>query len=168
MHVMMNNELDVVGLNASENGRSCGMHLVCGQQVVAGMTVRFRWVPVVVEGRDEMGIAVHVVKEDGGDGCRVGFLKRHMKVKHAQLEGVTAAVVRVLSTEKNATPVKEERAFVHHNLGSCKVICTSPWNGVNTLEKKRPADSGVVLSDKKKMPSKQMKGSIKIKEDKNS
>lgn len=167
MNVMMNNELDVVGLNASENGRCCGMHAVCGQQVVAGMTACFRWVPVVVEGRDEMGIAVHVVKEDGSDGCRIGFLKRHMKVKHAQLEGVTAAVVRVLSTEKNVTPVKEERAFVHHNKGSCKVICTSPWNKIKMEDKKRLADCGVVLSPKKMKNNKPFIDSCKFKDVKN-
>ena len=70
-------------------------------------------------------------------------------MKHAQLEGVTAAVVCMLSTEKNVTPVKEERAFVHHNKGSCKVICTSHWNKIKMEDKKRPADCGVVLSPKK-------------------
>ena len=54
MNVMMNNELDFVRLNASENGCCCGMHAVCGQQVVARMAACFCWVQVVVEGRDEM------------------------------------------------------------------------------------------------------------------
>ena len=40
-----------------------------------------------------MGIAVHRVLENGEDGCGIEFLKRHIKVKHALLEGVTARVV---------------------------------------------------------------------------
>ena len=36
MNVMMNNELDIFGLNASEDGRCCGMHAVCGQQPAGG------------------------------------------------------------------------------------------------------------------------------------
>ena len=53
----------------------------------------FQWVPVTVDGKREMGIAAHLVLVNGKDGCRVGFLKHHMKVKHAPLDGVTAHVV---------------------------------------------------------------------------
>ena len=119
-----------------------------------------------VEGRDEMDIVMHVIKEDRNDGYRIGFRKRHMKVKHAQLEGVTATVVRVLSTEQNVIPVKEEHAFVHHNKGSCKVICTSPWNKIKMEDKKRPVDCGVVLSPPKKKNNKPIINSCKFGHDK--
>jgi hypothetical protein len=86
-------ELDVVGLLASENGWQCHLHAVCGQEIVKGVLVRFQWVPVTVDGRQEMEIAVHHVLENGEDGCRVGFHKHQMKVKHALFAGVTARVV---------------------------------------------------------------------------
>ncbi len=98
-------ELDVVGLMASNNGRCCEHHPVCGQEVVEGMLLRFRWVPVEVDGRNEMGIAAHIALETGQDGCRVGFLKRHMKPKHKQLEGVTAHFICFLTTNSTSTPM---------------------------------------------------------------
>ena len=70
------------------------------------------------------GIAAHIVLEDGQDGCLVGLLKRQMKAKHKQLEGVTAHVICVLTTNSTSTPMACDRAFVHHNKGSCKVVCT--------------------------------------------
>ena len=91
---------------------------------------------------------MHVL-ETGQDGCRVGFLKRHMKTKHKQLEGVTARVICVLTTDSTSTPMACDRAFTHHNKGSCKVVCTAKWNEVEGGENKRPIDSGVLF-----MPSK--------------
>ena len=123
-------KLDVVGLLASENGRQCLLHAVCGQEVVEGVLVCFKWVSLTVDGKQEMGIAVHLGLESGKDGCHVVFLKRHMKVKHALLEGLTARVGWVLTIHNEVTPVKSERAFLHHNKGSCKVVCTSEWNQV--------------------------------------
>jgi hypothetical protein len=135
---------------ASNNGRCCEHHPVCGQEVVEGMLLRFRWVPVEVDGRNEMGIAAHIALETGQDGCRVGFLKRHMKPKHKQLEGVTARVICVLTTDSTSTPMACDRAFTHHNKGSCKVVCTAKWNEVEGGENKRPIDSGVLLMPRKR------------------
>jgi len=142
-------ELDVSGLLASENGQQCRLHEVCGQAVVEGVLVCW-WAPVTVDGKQEMGIAVHLVLENGKDGCCIGFLKHHMKVKHALLEGVTARVVRVLTTDSEAMPVQSEHAFVHHNKGSCKVVCTTEWNEVKSEDRKRPIDSGVLLIPRNK------------------
>ena len=79
------------------------------------MLLRFRWVPVEVDGRNEMGIATHIALETGQDGCPVEFLKRHMKTKHKQLEGVTARVICVLTTDSTSTPMVCDQAFMHHN-----------------------------------------------------
>ncbi len=73
-----------------------------------------------------------------------------MKAKHKQLEAVTARVIRVLTTDSNSTPNTADRAFVHHNKGSCKVVCTTKWNNVERQENKRPVDSGVLLMPKKR------------------
>ena len=54
-------ELDVIGLLASENGWQCHLHEVCGHEVVEGVLVCFQWVLVTVDGKQEMGIAVHLV-----------------------------------------------------------------------------------------------------------
>jgi hypothetical protein len=62
-------EFDVVGLMASNNGRCSELHPVCGQEVIGVMLVCFCWVSVKVDGRNEMGIAVHIVLETGQDGC---------------------------------------------------------------------------------------------------
>jgi hypothetical protein len=76
---------------------------VCSQEVIEGMLLRFCWVPVEVDGRNEMGIAAHISLETGQDGCRVRFLTCHMNTKHKQLEGVTACVICVLTTDTDST-----------------------------------------------------------------
>ena len=53
----------------------------------------FRWVPMTVDGKQEMGFGVHLVLEAGEDGCHFRFLQHHMKVKHALLEGITQLVL---------------------------------------------------------------------------
>ena len=54
-------------------------------------------------------------------------------------------------TDNVAMPVKSEHAFVHHNKGSCKVVCTTEWNKVKNEDRKRPIDSGVLLMSRNKM-----------------
>ena len=74
--------IDIVGINASSNGRSCEEHKVCGSVLKLDSLVRFREVQITRQ-RGETASAVYWVT-DGVDRCCVGFLPRHMvKYKEA-------------------------------------------------------------------------------------
>ena len=80
--------LEIVGLESNTQGRSCDQHSCCGSLVTEDTVLRLRKVQVIVDGKEERAIAAYHVS-DGVDGCRVGFLKRHL-VKHWKMyEGVT-------------------------------------------------------------------------------
>ena len=75
--------IDIVGINASSNGRSCEEHKVCGSVLKMDSLVRFREVQIIVKDKEETTLAVYWVT-DGVDHCCVGFLPRHMvKYKEA-------------------------------------------------------------------------------------
>jgi hypothetical protein len=71
---------DILGLKASNNGRSCSQHMPCGSHLAAGDFVVFRATTVLDELTDEPEPAIKVVRllEDGTEGCTVGFLSRHI------------------------------------------------------------------------------------------
>ena len=109
--------VDIVGLHASSNGRSCEAHPVCGSVLKHDSLVRFRLVQVTVEGREEPAIAVYWVT-DGLDRCRVGFLPRYL-IKHSSYyEGKLAQVVEFLDESEE----KEQRAKSRRDKGVCRAV----------------------------------------------
>lgn len=66
--------VDVVGINASDKGRSCEKHGACGQVLALDVFVRFGSVQIEVSGgKEEAVIAIHHVS-GRIDTCHVGFL----------------------------------------------------------------------------------------------
>ena len=139
-------QIDVVGLDKANNGRSCDRHSCCGQSLQVGMIVSFSSVTVSINGRDELAIAVHRVN----DGCRIGFLKKFMVRRSSIFEGVQARVIRILTADTSSTPEVLDRAFHHHNYGSAKVVCITPKNKPVPKERKRPEECGVLMVQKKR------------------
>ena len=77
-------KVDIVGLEASNNGRSCENHEVCGCVVAPDVVVRFKVVQLAHAVVDEANpsveapsIAVYHVT-GGVDTCRIGFLRIHL------------------------------------------------------------------------------------------
>ena len=67
--------IDIVGIAASDKGRSCDVHPICGSQLIAGETVvRIREVKISINGKETaLAVYTHSLKNDA-DGCCVGFL----------------------------------------------------------------------------------------------
>ena len=66
-------DLEIVGLYACSNGRSCSRHETCGQHVKVGNVLRLVKCVVTIKGRAEE--AVKLVKiQDGCDSCTVAFV----------------------------------------------------------------------------------------------
>ncbi len=109
--------VEVVGMERSNQGRSCEEHLNCGEVMAEDVVVHLRKVQILVEGKDETAIAAILIN-DGIDCCHVGFLPRHM-VKHmARYNDTVTQCTRVFSGDADACNTAECRAF-HKNSGCC-------------------------------------------------
>ena len=62
--------VDIVGINASDKGRSCEEHASCGSVFRVDTLVQFRLVQIWCNGQEETALAVYWVM-DGIDRCRV-------------------------------------------------------------------------------------------------
>lgn len=66
---------DVVGLEKTENGRSCDVHEVCGSSVIVGDVLTLLPCEVIVNQKRERALAVY--KTTIGSSCRVGFIPKY-------------------------------------------------------------------------------------------
>lgn len=108
--------VDVVGIAASDQGRSCEVHEACGSVLTADMLVRFRCVQIEVNGKEET--ALSVVRVSGAvDTCRVGFLRRHLLRYKDEYDGRLAQVIEVFSPESESPT---DRAKHSRNVGCCR------------------------------------------------
>ena len=116
--------VDIVGIHASNNGRSCKNHLVCGCVVVPDVVVRFKVVqlglePVPVNPRvEETAIAVYHVT-GGIDTCRVGFLRRHLLKYKDEYDGRLAQVTEVFNAQSESPSDREKH---HRNKGCARAV----------------------------------------------
>ena len=116
--------VDIVGINASDHGRSCENHEVCGSVLKDDVVVRIRAVQLarkVDEANPDPEVtALAVYHVTGGvDNCRVGFLRRHLLKYKDEYDGRLAQVVDVFS-EHSESP--SDRAKHHRNCGACRAV----------------------------------------------
>jgi hypothetical protein len=117
--------VDIVGINASDQGRSCEQHEVCGSLLAPDIVVRFRTVQlprsVVNEANPEpetTAIAAYHVT-GGIDSCCVGFLRRHLLKYKDEYDGRLAQVIEVFGEESESP---SDRAKHHRNKGCCRAV----------------------------------------------
>ena len=130
--------VDIVGISAKDQGRSCECHRKCGEVLKLDVVVRFRRVQVVVAGKEETAIAVYWVNE-GIDRCRVGFLPRHMTMRADRYDGVLAQIIGVYgsATEDESKYVREK---AHKNKGFAEAAIISKLNERVGVGKKRASN----------------------------
>ena len=101
---------DIVGLERSDNGRSCEAHDVCGLHVVVNDVVILKKTVVTVNGRSEAAVAVHRVT-NGSLHCRIGFIAR------SQLSSVAdGSLLKIVEFYKDSD-LRQDRARSHRNAG---------------------------------------------------
>ena len=115
--------VDIVGINASDRGRSCDVHATCGTQLVAGKqgtVLRIREVTISRNAKDETALALYVHSlEDGIDGCRVGFLRQHL-LKHKELYVNKCVQVSKIYSEHSDCPSDRQKHYRNH--GCCRAV----------------------------------------------
>lgn len=110
--------VDIVGINASNNGRSCEKHNTCGVVLVPDVVVRIRAVQLEKEGKEVEETALAVYHVSGGvDACRVGFLRRHLLKYKDEYDGRLAQVIEVFDG-KSESPSDREKHY--RNKGCCR------------------------------------------------
>ena len=72
----------ILGLMASNNGRSCSHHCCCGSTVKVGSVVFFKWCTVLDKVLQELENTIQVTMDcdlhPEGQRCRVGYLLRQI------------------------------------------------------------------------------------------
>ena len=139
--------IDIVGLEASNHGRSCENHKVCGIVVVPDVVVRIREVQLE-RTNDPTGAvetdALAVYHVSGGvDCCRVGFLRRHLLRYKEEYDGVLAQVVDVFS-DKSESPT--DRAKYRRNRGCARAVLIEAEYRESPMKKQKTDDTQTNLS----------------------
>jgi hypothetical protein len=94
---------EIVGLESSTNGRSCGSHECCGKHLCVRDLVRFRLVILEGDGDGQDTEAMKVIKiKDVTESCHVRFLQRYI-VNGARKEELTNAHGQVILLYKDST-----------------------------------------------------------------
>ena len=126
--------IDIVGIKASDRGRSCEEHACCGDVLEPDSLVRIRADQIVVCGKEETALAVYWVT-DGEDRCRVGFLRRHMVKHKKKYNGRVAQIVEIFSN-KSESP--SDRQKFHRSKGCCRAVLLDLADDDVSPVKKRP------------------------------
>jgi hypothetical protein len=111
--------LEIVGLHASSNGRSCSVHTCCGDFLKVGDLLRLQKCVVTIEGQINDAIkCVRII--DGTDSCTAAFVPRSM-VKNVKIETKLDTFVQVLELYDDSENTHKRRKS-HQNKGMAGCI----------------------------------------------
>lgn len=128
--------VDIVGIQASDRGRSCEKHACCGCVLAPDVVVRFRTIEIMVNGKEETAIGAYHVS-GGVDLCLTGFLRRHLLRYKDEYDGRIAQVVDVFN-DKSESP--SDRAKVHRSMGCCRAVLIEAEYRESPRKKQRQED----------------------------
>ena len=123
--------IEIVGITACDQGRSCEEHPYCGEVIDEDVVVRLRRVQVIMPskdggpGKEVTAVAVYWVT-DGIDRCRVGFLPAHMVKYATRYDGVLAQVTETFCPVADGDKAVREK--YHRNKGFCRAVIISALN----------------------------------------
>ena len=109
----MSRDGEIVGLKASNNGRSCESHECCGENLSADDLICFRFCVLDFEDGPEEAIKAVRIR-DGTESCVVGFLPRNIvKSRKAKFIDKFAQVIELYEYSENRTKIGKS----NRNLG---------------------------------------------------
>ena len=117
--------LEIVGLHASNNGRSCSVHSCCGEYVKVGDLLRL--VNCVVTMKGELQEAIKCVRiVDGTDSCTTAFVPRSM-VKTLNIDSELGCFVQVLELyDCSESAHKRKKSHCNKGMAACIFIASIP------------------------------------------
>jgi hypothetical protein len=112
-------DLEIVGLYANNNGRSCTIHTMCGDHVKVGDVLRLVKTVVTINGHLEDAIKLIKII-DGADACTVAFIPRLQVRLPIVLRNINHfCVVKELYSQSTNS---YKRQKLHRNLGMAGVV----------------------------------------------
>ena len=123
---MEDRDLEIVGLHASSNGRSCSVHTCCGDHVVVGDLIRLVKCLVSING-GEVEESIKCVRIfQGTDTCTIGFIPRSVansdKVK-AEL-GCFMQVIELY--DDSSSNYKRRKSDFNKGMAACILLSSIP------------------------------------------
>ncbi|KAL7575384.1 hypothetical protein ACA910_007294 [Epithemia clementina (nom. ined.)] len=147
--------VDIVGIHASDNGRSCESHSICGSALAPDVVVRLRTVQVETPNKqdpEEPAIAVYHVT-GGIDGCRVGFLRQHLLRCRDEYDGRLSQITEIFSKNSESP---SDRAKHHCNKGCCcAVLIEVEYRDISSPPEKKPKTQTATEEDNEQENTKQ-------------
>ncbi len=115
----MSDTVLIVGIEKSNNGRSCELHKTCGETCVGGMIIEFKKCQVRVAGRQETAMSA-VVSQKGFRPCIIGFLRKKDDYMWENVDKKKAIITMLLVESASDT----DRCVSYKNSGAaiCKLL----------------------------------------------
>jgi hypothetical protein len=105
--------VEILGLEASNNNRSCVDHRVCGIMVKKGSVLLTKPVVILNENNQNEYAIAAIMMNDGVESCTVGYIGREFHFFREQYENRLIQVVECLQDSANT----EHRRRSHLNKG---------------------------------------------------
>ena len=122
---MEERDLEIVGLGAATNGRSCCIHSCCGDHVRVGNLLRLVKCVVTIGGEVEEAIKC-VLIVDGTDTCTVGFVPRSLS-GHDKVQAQIGGFVQVLELyDESESNQKRRKSHTNKGMASCIFLTSIP------------------------------------------
>ena len=119
--------LEIVGLHASNNGRSCSVHPCCGDFLKVGDLLRLVKCIVTVDG--ELQDAIKCVRiVDGADSCTAAYVPRSMvkRVSEKILNELNSFVQVLELYDVSESSHKRRKSHFNKGMASCIFIASIP------------------------------------------
>ena len=110
-------QVEIVGIDESNRGRSCCNHACCGKVLAYDSVVRFRICQIMNDLREEETAVEAVLVTGGLDSCRVGFLPRMYLPDMEDYHGKVAQVSFFMKNSRNPKEVAKNETY----RGMCRV-----------------------------------------------
>ena len=125
---MNERDIEIVGLNAENYGRSCVAHSCCGQHVVVGDLLRLVDCVVTVDGFIQGAIKCVKIVE-GTEACTVEFVPRTL-ARNERIQERTGEFVQVLELYANSeSSHKRKKSYGNKGMASCIFLNSIPTLG---------------------------------------
>ena len=123
--------IEIVGITACDQGRSCEEHPYCGEVIDDNVVVCLCRVQVIMPSKDggpgkEVTSMVVYWVTNGIDCCRIGFLPAHMVKYATRYDGVLAQVTETFCPVADGDKTVREK--YHRNKGFCRAVIISALN----------------------------------------
>ena len=113
--------VDIVGMTATNRGRTCPRHACCGMQVAEKSTVAFRREQLVFRDQHKEDVVAVYLVLHGVMMCKVGFLPAHLNHCARDYDRLIAHVVSVY-TDRCTKLVKRQQFWRNNSCCAVRII----------------------------------------------